>query len=292
MSLFAERPPIRPLRQLALWGTIGPRLRGLVDVLARADLRAEVVESYAIWLAERGDWDLLRIVRPQADSTTPEQIHRQSAKSGWAYAAYSNIRSTTYQLDLPPDDEGWAKHLGSKARKVMRWELRKFAEHGNGRIESVSSPTEVHEALDAAERLLAERWEGGEVYFTHDPAFRGFLHEAVPAMVEHDGAWITVARDDRGIEAVLISLAQNGWAMALTVAMTTDESYKTFSLGKHVFDAGIAEAVRRGCHNYDFLPIGGYKESFWHAVPRHLESAMVGRGMIGKIVAPVLARRS
>jgi CelD/BcsL family acetyltransferase involved in cellulose biosynthesis len=243
-------------------------------------------------LAGRSDWDILRIVRPQFESATPARIRQKAQKSGWAYADYSNVRSTTYQVDLPADEEGWQKHLGSKSRKVMRWELRKFAEHGNGRIESATRPEHMHEALDAVERLLRERWGTGEVYFANDPEFRGFIHEAVPAMVEHGAGWITVARDDSGIQGVLVSLAQNGWAMALTIAMTTDEAYKPFSLGKHLFDEGLAEAVRRGCHNYDFLWVGGYKESFWHAVPRHLESAMVGRGLVGRFVAPVLARRS
>ena len=292
MSLIADKPPVRPLRQLALWGTIGPRMRGLVDVLARDDQRERVLDSYATWLGGRGDWDLLRIVRPQLGSATPDRLREEAGKSGWAYAAYSNVRSTTFQLDLPADDEGWQKHLGSKSRKVMRWELRKFAEHGNGRIETAESRDQVHEALEAVERLLHERWGAGEVYFANDPEFRGFVHEAVPAMVEHDAGWITVARDDSGIQGVLVSLGMNGYAMALTIAMTTDEAYSKFSLGKHLFDAGLAEAVRRGCGNYDFLWVGGYKESFWHATPRHLESAMVGRGLIGRIVAPMLARRS
>jgi CelD/BcsL family acetyltransferase involved in cellulose biosynthesis len=113
----------------------------------------------------------------------------------------------------------------------------------------------------------------------------------VPALVENGGAWVTVARDDAGIQGVLVSLAQNGYAMALTIAMTTDAAYKTFSLGKHLFDTGLAEAVRRGCRNYDFLWVGGYKESFWHATPRHLESAMVGRGFVGNLAAGMLARR-
>jgi len=292
MSLIADKPPIRPLRQLALWGTIGPRMRGLVDVLARADKRDFVLDGYASLLSGRSDWDVLRIVRPQFESPTPGRIREQARKSGWAYADFSNVRSTTFQVVLPADEEGWQKHLGSKSRKVMRWELRKFAEHGAGRIESAETPEQVHEALDAVERLLSERWGASEVYFANDPAFRGFIHEAVPAMVEHDAAWITVARDDSGIQGVLVTLAQNGWAMALTIAMTTDEAYKPFSLGKHLFDEGLAEAVRRGCHNYDFLWVGGYKESFWHAVPRHLESAMVGRGFIGRAAAQLLARRS
>jgi hypothetical protein len=54
---------------------------------------------------------------------------------------------------------------------------------------------------------------------------------------------------------------------------------------------GIGEAVRRGCHTYDFLWVGGYKQSFWHAEPQHLDSAMVGRGLIGRPLAGFLARR-
>jgi CelD/BcsL family acetyltransferase involved in cellulose biosynthesis len=292
LSLIADKPPVRPLRQLALWGTLGPRMRGLVDVLAREDARDAVLDSFCLWLRERDEWDLLRIVRPQVDSPTPARLKKEAPTAGWAYAGYSNVRSTTFQLDLPDSSEGWDKHLGSKSRKVMRWELRKFAEFRGGAVEASVQGPALAEALDAVERMLAERWGGGEVYFAHDPAFRGLIHESIPALVERGGAWVTVARDESGIQGVLVSIAQNGWAMALMIAMTTDPAYKTFSLGKHLFDVGLAEAVRRGCHNYDFLWVGGYKESFWHATPRHLESAMVGRGVIGKVAAKLLASRA
>lgn len=292
MSLIADKPPIRPLRQLALWGTIGPRMRGLVDVLAREDARDVVSDGFAGWLRAGDGWDVLRIVRPQVGSLTPGRLRAEASVAGWKYAAYSNVRSTTFQLDLPDSADRWEKHLGSKARKGMRWEMRKFAEHRKGRIESASDQADVTEALEALERMLRDRWGAAEVYFANDPAFHGFIHESVPALVERGGAWVTLARDDAGIQGVLISLAQNGFATALTIAMTTDPAYRPFSLGKHLFDAGIAEAVRRGCRNYDFLWVGGYKEAFWHATPRHLESAMVGRGIVGRLAAAVLARRS
>jgi CelD/BcsL family acetyltransferase involved in cellulose biosynthesis len=291
MSLVADRPPVRPIRQLALWGTIGPRMRGLVDVLASDEDRAAVLDSFAAWLRRNGGWDVLRIVRPQVGSLTPDRLQREAEAAGWAYRPYSTVRSDTFQLDLPDKAEAWEKHLGSKSRKVMRWEMRKFADFRNGRIENVSEPAEVEEALDAVERLLHERWGDKEVYFVNDPAFRGFLHESVPALVERDGAWLTVARDDGGIQGVLVTLAQNGWSMALTIAMTTDAAYKPFSLGKHLFDVGLRTAVERGCHNYDFLWVGGYKQDFWHATPRHLESALVGRGVVGKLASRALVGR-
>src|SRR5262245_30863660 len=162
-------------------------MRGLVDVLARDDRRAAVLDGLCDWLVANKEWDVLRIIRPQVDSPTPAVVQKRAEQTGWKYVPFSNVRSTTFQLDLPDSPEGWQRHLGSKARKVMRWELRKYAEHGNGRIESAMGDAAVKEALDAVERLLRERWGDDEVYFVHDPAFRGFVHESVPTMVSNNG---------------------------------------------------------------------------------------------------------
>lgn len=292
LGLLADRPPVRPLRQLYFWGTTGPRMRGLVDVVATDETRDEVLDSFCDWLDGGADpWDVLRIVRPPFGSPTPDRVRRAATEAGWNYERYSTLRSTTYQLDLPAGEEGWKRHLSSKTRKVMRWEVRKFAESRGGRFEPAMPAERIPDALAAVERLLTDRWSDTEVYFRGDRNFSGLVNEAVPRMAEHGGAWVTVARDDERIHGVLVSLAQNGHAMALMVAMTTDPAYRPFSIGKHLFDVGIGEAVARGCSVYDFLWVGGYKESFWHAVPRPLESAMVGRGFIGRVAAGVLARR-
>ena len=290
LTLIADRPPLRPIRQLAWWGNVGPRMRGLVDVVARDEARDDVLDSLGAWLRHERDWDVLRILRPQFGSPTPAHLRTDSSHAGWTYAGYANLRSTTYQIDLPDSEDGWQSYLGSKARKVMRWELRKFGERG-GQLVAAVPAEEIGDALDAVERLLRERWGDKEVYFAPDSRFRALIHEAVPALALRGEAWVTTDRDENGIEGVLVSLAQNGYAMALMVAMTSDPVYRPFSLGKHLFDAGLAEAVKRGCRNYDFLWVGGYKESFWHATPRLLESAFVGRGVVGRNVARIWARR-
>lgn len=290
LSLIGDRPPLRPVRQLAWWGSVGPRMRGLVDIQAHEDARAAVLDSFCQWLRSNREWDVLRVLRPQFESVTPARLREESGRGGWTFAGYANLRSTTYQLDLPATEDGWDKHLGSKSRKVMRWEMRKFAERG-GRVDAAVPANEVPAALDAVERLLRDRWGTNEVYFARDPSFHGLLHESIPLLAERGDAWLTVARDEDGIQGVLVSVEQNGYAMALMVAMTTEAVYRPFSLGKHLFDVGLAEAVRRGCHNYDFLWVGGYKESFWHATPRLLESAMIGRGVVGRPLARVFARR-
>jgi CelD/BcsL family acetyltransferase involved in cellulose biosynthesis len=290
-SRLTYGPGLRRLHQLAPWGTVGPRMRGLVDLVAGPQVREEALAGLTGWLQSDDEWDMLRLLRPPPGSDTPARLRREAHAAGWSYAPYRTVRSTTYQLDLPDSAEGWQKHLSSKTRKVMRWEVRKFEQFRAGRLETAMAAEQLPEALEAVQRLLHERWGANETYFSADPQFRHLVHEAVPALAAQGSAWVSVARDDQGIQGVLVSLAQNGHAMALLVAITEDEEYNRFSLGKHLFDAGIGEAVARGCHVYDFLWIGGYKESFWHARGRELESAMVGRGLVGRAAALLSARR-
>jgi len=79
--------------------------------------------------------------------------------------------------------------------------------------------------------------------------------------------------------------------MSLLMAATPADEYRPFSLGDQIHEVAIGEAVRRGCHTYDLLWAGGYKESFWRAQPRVLETAYVGRGIVGTLAARAFARR-
>lgn len=291
LSLFSSGRAPRRLRQLAWWGTVGPRMRGLVDVVALEDARAEVLDSLCEWLDRNREWEVLRLLRPQTGSPTPDRLRNAARGKGWTYAAYENLRSTTYQLDLPDSLEGWEKHLQPKTRSTARREARRYAEAVGGEMVAAIPADEIADGLDAVERLLSERWGDAEVYFSRDPSFRPLIREAVPALAAAGHAWVSVVRDRGVMRACLVSVAQNGYAMALLVAATDAEEFRSYSLGKHVFNIGIGEAVRRGCHTYDFLWVGGYKETFWHAQPRHLESAMIGRGLVGGLAARLLARR-
>ena len=291
LSLIGDRPPLRPIRQLAFWGSVGPRMRGLVDLVARVDVRDAVTASFAGWLASNREWDVVRLLRTQVGSDTGPSLAGRAASAGWSYAAYSNLRSTTYQLELPKTVDEWDVFLRPKTRSTARREARQYAEERGGELVAVLGDEQIDEGLEAVERLLRARWGESEVYFASDPAFTGLIHEAVPQMFANSDAWISVARDGEGIQAVLVTTAQHGYAMALLVAADDGETLRKYSLGKHVFKMGIGEAVRRGCHTYDFLWVGGYKQSYWHAQPRHLESAYVGRGLIGRPLARLMARR-
>lgn len=288
-SLIAARPRLRRLRDLAPWGTLGARMRGLVDVVADEEHRAAVLDSLCAWLRDNDQWDLLRVVRPQFGSPTPARLQELATEQGWAYAPYSNLRSTTYQVALPATADEWEQALASKTRRTLRWQTRKFAEARDGLIEPVIETEAFSETLDALQRLLAARWGSKEVYFHGEPRFRRLLDESLPLLAARGSAWLSVARDRDGVQAVLVTVAQNGYAMSLLLGANGEADYRPYSLGNHVFDEGIREAVRRGCHTYDFLWAGGYKVDYWHAQARFLDAAVVGRGLIGRLAAPRIA---
>jgi CelD/BcsL family acetyltransferase involved in cellulose biosynthesis len=265
-------------------------MRGQVDVVAEDGHRDEVLASFGDWLAG-GGWDVLHVVRPAHGSETPARLREWSDRHGWRYAGYRTARSTTYQLDLPATVDEWHRFFGAEAPRVLRRRSRRYAEFRGGRIEAAVPAAEVPRTLDALERLLAERWGEAEVYFRDDDSFSRLVHEAVPQMVERGSAWVSVAADDAGVQGVQISFGLNGTALAFMAAVTTDAAYRPFGLGKQLQDVTIEQAIDRGCRVYDLMPGGDYKKDVWHAVPRELEFAVVGRGLVGRLAAGFLARR-
>lgn len=283
----------RPVRELTLWGGGGSLLSGCVDLLARDADRPAALASFGAWLRAPGnEWDVLHFLRLPLGSTTAPALRDWARASGWRYLRLTGaFRSDTYQLDLPADAEGWRGHLGPKARHNMRRELRLYGRECDGAIERVADPAAADELVAALERLMGRHWGAGEKYFRDDPAFPGFAVEALRAMLASGSAYAFVARDREGVRACLVNFALAGRAVAVLIGVDHAHAFRPFSLGKNLFGAAIDEAVARGCRSYDFLWVGGYKETFWHAVPRTLESGLVGRGGSGAFVAAYAALR-
>jgi CelD/BcsL family acetyltransferase involved in cellulose biosynthesis len=274
------------LTELGLWGGHGPALRGLADVVATADQRSSVVESLGAWLADGPQpWDLLSLLRLPADSAVPGALDTLASSRGWRSVSLTGIvRSTTYVIDLPPDEGGWKEFIGAKARHNMRTESNRFTKAG-GTFEQRTDAPVAAEAVGAIRGLMTARWGDGELDFGPDPAFEPFLVEAFTAMLGNGSLYVDLARDAKGIRACLATMVLNRRAVALVMGVSYEDDVRKMSLGKQLFDRSIGEAVRRGCETYDFLWAGGYKESFWHAQPRTLESRTYGRGLRGGLVS-------
>jgi CelD/BcsL family acetyltransferase involved in cellulose biosynthesis len=271
---------------VGLWGGSGPAIRGLVGVVATDEHRDAVLDGLADWLSDgREPWDVLHLLRLPVGSAVPSRLQRAAERLGWRMVSLTGVvRSTTYVIDLRAGQPGRQDPLGAKARHNLRTEAHRF-ERAGGRFERIADPSAAAEAVAAIRRLMTGRWGGRELNFAPDPAFEPFLIEALGAMIESGSLHLDLARDHHGIRACLATMILNRRAVALVVGVSQDDDVRRMSLGKQLFARSIGEAVRRGCLTYDFLWAGDYKESFWHAIPRTMESLVVGRGLRGRSVA-------
>jgi CelD/BcsL family acetyltransferase involved in cellulose biosynthesis len=293
---------IAPVAQVAFWAGSGPALRGMVDLVAEPDSREAATDALGAWLrAEASGWDLLHVLRLPAGSPTPSRLITWARAAGWRRVRLTGVvRSETWILDLPHGDGEWRSLLGSKARHNLRTEERRFARAG-GSYEVVTDPAEAVQLPAILRRLATDRWGAAEVNFGPDPAFQPFLEDVFERMSAAGTMYANVARDPSGIRACLVTFTVGDRATAVLIGVSTADDVRKLSLGKHLFDASIGEAIARGCATYDFLWEGGYKESFWRAAPRTLESFVVGRGPGGQAgvawvglrrrLLPAIARR-
>jgi CelD/BcsL family acetyltransferase involved in cellulose biosynthesis len=274
------------LRHLGLWGAAGHSLRGMVDVLAVDAHRPEVLDSLAGWLrTPDSGWDLLHVLRLPAGSVTPGWLDGLARTSGWRVTRLTGVvSSVAFALQLPATLDGWAAHLGRKTRYNMRREANQFAELG-GVYELQTDPSIAPEVVETLERLMLARWGDADIGFGRDPEFRSFLVDAFRSMLAAGTMVVHVARDGAGVRACVVTVMLNGEATPALIGVSQDPDIRAYSLGKHLFDESIRAAIEHGCRTYDFLMAGDYKERFWHAEPRTLESRVVGRGGRGRLAA-------
>lgn len=283
------------VRELILWGVpTQPAipLRGWVDVLAPDAERPLVLEDLRSWLFAPGArWDVLHLLRLPAGSETLAAM-RAGARGSWMASLTGTVESSELVLEIPDGARDWAGPLGPKARHNLRTERRAFERRSGGRVELVADPEAVPSLVAALRDLLARRWGPAEAYFGRDPRFGSFLEAALAASLRGGTGYAHVARDPTGIHACLVTLATPPLAVPILIGVCDDDDHRSRSLGKILFQAAIEEAARRGCREFDFLTTGDYKATFWHARPRTLESAVLGRGLRGRLVVGyVLARR-
>ncbi len=285
MPLVRRCRRLPPVVELAPWGNDGTSLRGLVDLVARPDRAAGIAESLVGWLGgPEARWDVLSLLRLPPGSETAGRLTAMAAVKGYGTASNTGVvRSDSYVLDLFRGEDGGVPLLGPKARHNLRTEARRFERLG-GRYEQPEGAAAAAEVVGAVRRLSGARWGPAERTFRTDPAAEAFLVEALGAMADAGSLRLDVARDATGIRAALATLVVGRRAVALLIGVSDDQDLRRVSLGKQLFAASIDACVERGVETYDFLWAGGYKETFWGATPRRLESLVVGRGPIGSLV--------
>jgi CelD/BcsL family acetyltransferase involved in cellulose biosynthesis len=278
------------LRELEFWGRTGTPLSGWVDVLADAAWREEVTTDFGEWLAHSSDdWDLFHFLHLAHGSQTDAAL--ASSPRCWRVDLTRILHSQEYVLVLPQDDADQQGRLGPKARHEIRRQIRLFQRRMDGSFEVVTDPGMAEPIMAAVTAISAERWGEHDAYFRRDDAFAEFLADALRSLLEARAGTALVARDAQGIQACLIMLLSPPAAVAAVMAVNPAPEYRPLSLGKCLFSRAIEVAAARGCRSLSFLTEGGYKESFWHAAARPVESGFVARGRSGLAVAALVSAR-
>lgn len=278
------------VRELEFWGRTGTPMSGWVDVLADEAAREAVTADFGEWLARSSvDWDLFHFLHLAHDSPTLAFL---SPGRPWRRVDLTRVlHSQEYVLALPEDGSDRRGPLGSKARHEIRRQVKLFAHRMGGQIETVTDPDAVDPLVAAIRSLNAERWGEHEAYFRRDDAFGEFLADGVRGLLEARAGMVLVARDTQGIQACLVMLTSPPTAVAAMIGVTPKPEYRSVSLGKCLFSQAIDDAATRGHRTFSFLTEGGYKESFWHAVGRPIESGFMARGRTGLAIAAVVSAR-
>ena len=105
------------------------------------------------------------------------------------------------------------------------------------------------------------------------------------SVLEAGPGWALVARDSRGIDACLVTLALRDTAVATLIGVTHKPKYRPLPLGTCLVHDAIDSAVAHGCRRFSFLTEGGYKQTFWGAEGRPIESGFLARGVTGWAIA-------
>lgn len=272
-----------PVRRLAFCGETRTPLRGWVDIVASDTHRRTVTADFRRWLEDdAGGWDTLDLLRLPFGSATPAALER----GPWRRTSLTGVvRSVEYVIAIPEDAGEWPGPLGRKARYNLRREARLYEEEAGGSLERVADPEHVDAIVAALRELLAARWGVNEAYFSRDPRWAGFLGDVVRSGFASGSVAAFVARRAERIDGCVLTLTAGRSTVPFVVAFRTEPELARYSVGKSLFARSIEDAATRGAREYDFLTIGDYKESFWGAEGRALETSVLGRGPVGRAVA-------
>jgi CelD/BcsL family acetyltransferase involved in cellulose biosynthesis len=249
-----------PLRRVCFLGT------GNTDYLgALFEPEAECRASDALWNHLRlcgKSWDLCDFQQLRA-RPEPSLAGGASRESGWLRSLMAQEECP--HLALPPSIEEWRRGLSSKLRSNLRYYGRRLERKGAA-IEAVTEAS-LAESLDALFRLHEARWRKRGlpgVFASH--RVRAFHREVSLAFLHRGWLRLYALRLRGEIRAVLYCFAARG--RTLYYAGGFDPEVGRLSPGTVLTGHAIAEAIREGCSEFDFLRGNEAYKYAWGAVDR------------------------
>jgi CelD/BcsL family acetyltransferase involved in cellulose biosynthesis len=219
----------------------------------RFDLVAEdpqlAAEAFVQALQARHDWDVLRLV-DVPEGGAARALIGAAVRAGLCGSTWPSIRSPFISL---PGVAGATFECGSaKFRANLRRRRKRLQEQGRVTLERIDGGPALQRQLEEGLRLEARGWKGNAgTAILQDPATLGFYvglaqHAAARGMLR---LWV-MRLDGRAI-AFHFALEHGGRYLLLKPAY--DEALGACSPGQLLMQDVLADCVRRGLREFDFL---------------------------------------
>lgn len=139
----------------------------------------------AIWnclMAQASDWDVLDFPRIGADSATSEQFVRLAGQQKVRYSVWQSPTGSPW-ITLQSSWDAYLRSRSTSFRKALGRKMRRLAERGKVRLETVTDGEQLEQGLADALRIEAEGWKGrGGTAIASQPAVKGFYSRLAESM--------------------------------------------------------------------------------------------------------------
>ncbi len=214
------------------------------------------------------DWPALRkaafAALPRADILRLEKMPRMAGRHLNPFAVEPGVapsRVVAHPLRIDSGFEAYDRTRSKHMRKEQARLWRVFVRHPDARFERIVDPAAAERAMDALDRLQAERMAAlGEGYLLGRPAYRAFYRRLVEEGLPSGEASLSALMSTDQVVAVLLAVISGGRVSLVRVAFAQGE-WRNCSPGRLVIDKTLEALSAEGFQDFDFS-IGDYPYKF------------------------------
>ena len=241
---------VTSIRQVTFLGT-GAASSDHLDILSRSGQEGKVAKAICAYLRQHhAEWDGLHLTDLPQESITLDILRREFAND---YMWIEEEGATCPYLPIIIDSwESYLENKSKRARRSIRYNLRRFENKLNGRFVLCETEPQVKRSLQRLFELNTARWnEKGKHSAFAEEAFQSF-HQKIGQLFLSKG-WLDLAylEIENQIAAVMYSYKYGNKIFFYNTAF--DAKWSKYSLGSVLMVYCLQRAFAEGIEEYDFL---------------------------------------
>lgn len=241
-------------------GSGGDTSPDYLDVLARPEDRAAVIDVTLEALQHRDDWHTLRFSDIDADSQLDARL--QQALTVWPGYHAPVDRVLVLTAALPARWTEYVAGLSRKRRKQLNHRRNRLDQAGHAVIERATTPAQRQLATDALIALHRVRWQSkGEAGGFRSEAYERFHRDVIETFAQRDALWLVTLRLDDDIIGVLYGFAWRGQLMLFQSGLSPQ--HERLSPGHVMFGWTIERAIEHGFDRLNLLKGDYHYKTAW-----------------------------